>query len=72
MSRTRLHAALRTLFRIQKLPHPKHLKCKFIRTSAHSRGLYGCESSPVDGSMLRQYTSCIMKVVGTDNQIHVQ
>eukprot|EP00973_Karenia_brevis_P095509 12427694-Karenia_brevis.AAC.1 len=70
MARTRLDAGLRTLFKIQKLPHSRNKKCKFIRTSAHSRSLYGCESSHVDENMLKQYTSHVLKTSGTHNQMH--
>eukprot|EP00973_Karenia_brevis_P079538 11036893-Karenia_brevis.AAC.1 len=70
MSRCRLTAAIQTLYKIMKLPHSKLQKCEFVRACAHSRGLYGCESSPVDESLLRTYTSLVLKTIGTTNQMH--
>eukprot|EP00973_Karenia_brevis_P037406 5157762-Karenia_brevis.AAC.1 len=70
MSRNRLQSALATLYKIQKLPHPKHIKCKFIRTSAHSRGLYGCENSHVDETLLKRRLAMFRKMLEKYTYIH--
>ena len=36
----------------------------------HAKGLYSCESSQVDEHALRKYTSALLKLFGTDNQMH--
>eukprot|EP00973_Karenia_brevis_P089174 12366156-Karenia_brevis.AAC.1 len=72
MSKKRLHKATMCVRRISHLPHPRHVKARFIRTCAHSQGLYGCEASHVDEVALASYTSAVAKVVGPSNQMHAK
>ena len=37
---------------------------------ARSKGLYSCEASQVDEHALRKYTSAMLQLVGTNNQMH--
>eukprot|EP00973_Karenia_brevis_P041155 5693300-Karenia_brevis.AAC.1 len=69
-SQVRLTDAINTLHRIRRLPHSKVVKGRFALSAAHAKGLYSCEASQVDIGMLRKYTSTLMKLVGTDNQMH--
>eukprot|EP00973_Karenia_brevis_P059889 8336919-Karenia_brevis.AAC.1 len=70
MSKQRLQRAIATVNRIAYLPHHKSTKCSFVRTAAHARGLYACETTHVDEALLRHYTSRILRVVGTHSQMH--
>ena len=47
-------------------------KIKFAMTCAHSRAFYGCETSHVDESALRHYTSVLLGVVCTHNTMHAR
>ena len=63
-SRARLFQAIATVLRIGTLPHPKDVKARFIISSGHSRGLYGCPSSQVDIDTLAKYTAAILDTIG--------
>eukprot|EP00973_Karenia_brevis_P044146 6116609-Karenia_brevis.AAC.1 len=54
------------------LPHSKHQKSVFARVCANAKALYGCESSHVDESSLRSYTSQMLKTISTSNQLHAR
>ena len=58
--------------RIAHLPFTMAHKARFALICAHTRGLYGCEASPVDESALKHYTSILLRVVGTKCQMHAR
>ena len=72
LSRQRLHSATQILMRIAHLPFTMEHKARFAFICAHTRGLYGCEASPVDESALKHYSSTLLRVVGSKCQMHAR
>ena len=67
-SYARLATGIQTVAAIRKLPHAKEQKAQFVIRSAHKQNFYGCESSQIDLTMLANYTSEVLRTIGSSNQ----
>ena len=53
----RMHATVPVLMKLARLPMDVRGKARVIRTKAHGKALFGCESAPVQSNALRKLTS---------------
>ena len=63
----RMLDSISSCFRIKSLPHSYVTKATFIAAKTLNKGLYGCESTSVNESVLAQYTTAISNTVAPNS-----